>query len=186
MWSGDAVALRAKVRPRWSVESTTVKSAHKLDTDYGSLTVKLLDPTSGKKVTMSVLTPIDTVSDTAVFGDEVAVMGKAGRASAVVRLNITSRRLVDQFFCYGPRVVSSRWIVAVEFYFSSLAATATDVVILYDLSKSPALNRQGKGASRLGEKQPTGVGRPVFPEWNATHMSYDNYNVSTTLESDST
>ncbi len=122
-----------------------------------------------------VLTRIDS---SFVAGDKLAVLGDAGRAQAVIVFDLRQAREIDWFFCYEPKRISPQWIVYVEFYPAHSAGYSTDVVLIYDLGKTPSDNcLDSRGAVHLPPSigdYAVRVGIPVYPESNASQHSYLN------------
>ncbi|MBN2564862.1 MAG: hypothetical protein JXB46_04045 [Candidatus Eisenbacteria bacterium] len=88
---------------------------------------------------------------------------------------------MDWFYCFQPRRISDHWIAYKEFYFGqALGRVApTEVLLVYDLAKTPAENRltspSGMTFPRpVDENNQMGVavGVPVFPQVNARERSY--------------
>jgi hypothetical protein len=106
-----------------------------------------------------------------VSENKLTLLGAAGRAQAVVVYDLESKKKLDWFFCYQPQQISSDLIAYVEFYPSHAAEEPTDVVLIYDLRKSPEQNRLTSRTDRGGHIQ---VGTPVYPQENARKRSYAN------------
>ncbi len=112
-----------------------------------------------------------------VSDDRLVLLGEAGRTQAVEIFDIDTGQKRDWFFCYSPQRISDSMIASVEYYPSMTAETPTDVLLIYDLSKTPLENRLDK-SSRIPPQRkdrPVQVGIPVFPESNAEHRSYLNH-----------
>lgn len=170
----DCKGQGTAVSQDWIVTSASVAGVP-VEGKGATLTGRAQNAQRNRWVTLKARSPIERVTASVAFGEDVAVLGKAGRADIVVRLSIRTGRIGDQFFCYGPHAVSGHWIAAVEFYFSSLAETSNDVVFIYDLSKSAAQNRAARGASAVGDMRAVSVGTPVFPEANASAQDLNYY-----------
>jgi hypothetical protein len=117
------------------------------------------------------LTRLDTAR---VSGDKLVLTGGAGHADSVSIADLKSRRLIDWLYCYQPEQLSDRWVAYIEWYPRS-AMNAANVVLLYDLSKSPAENRLNGAKLDIPAPEtgaPVEVGAPVFPDVNARQESY--------------
>jgi hypothetical protein len=108
----------------------------------------------------------------------LVLLGEAGRADAVVIYDLVRREKVDWFYCYKPQQVSNTWIVYVEYFPSHGTSEPTDVVLLYDLEKTPMENRTKHETTRIPPdkyESPVEVGMPIYPESNAVQLSYTNH-----------
>lgn len=146
----------------------------------GRFTATISKPGGGENYQLDSHVPLTTLGQYFVEGNKLVLLGDAEAIEAVVVFDLSSKRVIDWFYCYAPQRVWDHWIVYVE-----LSPTHpfqnrfTDVVLLYDVSKSPLANRMGERASPVpppspGPNGPTRVGAPVYPEYNAAHQSYDN------------
>ncbi|HXE90968.1 MAG TPA: hypothetical protein VNK82_08410 [Terriglobales bacterium] len=128
--------------------------------------------------------PLTRITEHFVSGNELVLLGEAGRAQAVVIFDLIHRTKVDWFYCYKPQRLSERWIVYVEYYPALGEGEPTDVVLLYDLGKTPAENRLKRHAGPLPpgkHDSPIEVGVPIYPEANAEGSSYVNHVESVSL-----
>lgn len=153
----------------WQVvrSSSTLRAENKYD-----LLLGLSNRRSHATKTIKNETVIDAVSKAYVYQDKVAVLGKAGLAQAVLILDLKTGRRLDWFYCYQPQSIRADWIVYVEYYPNHVRGNPSDVVLLYDLSKSPLENRHQAAISV--EKYPTRVGTPIYPSANLDEVTYDN------------
>jgi|SRR5277367_2649995 len=119
--------------------------------------------------------PISELQDSFVVGDKLVALGRGGNADAVIIFDLLQRGKSDWFYCYQPQRVWDNLIAYVEWYPNHTPERVTDVVLLYDITKSPAENRQGKlGERAIAPTNPTRVGFPIYPESNASQNSYLN------------
>jgi hypothetical protein len=144
------------------------------------LTAIAFSQANGERVKLSASVPLERIDEQFVTGDKLVLIGDTNRPQAVVILDLRSQKLIDWFVCYAPQRVSEQWIAFVEFYFPHVSdGEPTDVVLIYDLLKSPSENRLGR---ELGMKLPPGaldeaaqhVGTPVYPDWSVKQRSYRN------------
>jgi len=122
---------------------------------------------------------LDKISDAYISGDKLVLLGRAGQVSAVEMFDLVRRAKLDWFYCYVPRRITDNWIEYVEFYPSHMyTAVPTDVVLVYDLAKTPQENRlekvPGERIPALPSDSPAHVGMPIYPEMNARMRSYTN------------
>ena len=142
------------------------------------LTATLTSTTASQTIEVSAGVDLTGVDEYFVSGDKLVVLGEAGRAEEVVIFDLLARRELDWFYCYYPMRLSDDWISYVEFYPSMRSETPTDVVLVYDLTKTPVENRLVKDPSEVipapDKRGPVHVGVPVYPERNASQRSYMN------------
>ena len=162
---------------KWKVTDVSLTP----DTERAStLKVAVKDSIRSRAFEISASVTLTGVDEYFVSGDKLAVVGEAGRAEEVVVFDLLTRRKIDWFYCYYPRRLSDDWIAYVEFYPSMSAEAPTDVVLLYDLTKSPVDNRLTRvpaetiPAPATGP-QPIQVGIPIYPQLNASGKSYANH-----------
>jgi hypothetical protein len=162
---------------KWKVTNVSLAP----DSERSStLTATVKDSIHPRAVEVSASVTLTSVREYFVSGDKLAVMGEAGRAEEVVVFDLLSRREIDWFYCYYPARLSEQWIAYVEFYPSLGADMPIDVVLLYDLTKSPIDNRLTRmpteriPAPETGP-QPVRVGIPIYPPLNAAARSYTNH-----------
>lgn len=122
--------------------------------------------------------PLTKVTDNFVFRDRLVVMGNYGRAFAVAIFDLTSRKALDWFGCREAVRISQSWIASVEWYPEHGMRWPTDVVLIYDLEKTPGQNRllNAEVPSTLPpiSDLPIAVGFPVYPTANALEESFRN------------
>ena len=128
---------------------------------------------------MAEQTLLTEIGNSFVSHDKLAVLGRAGKSSAVYIFDLQERRLIDWYFCIEPKKVSSDWIVYVEWHprlFGS--AAAREVVLLHDLKNDPRHNRLPSPAKEMIPvpitAAPVEVGEPIYPEENVKNRSYRN------------
>lgn len=145
----------------------------------GRLTVGLSRDDTAFEITSEIR--LSAVRDHFVFRDRLVVIGdvgEPGRASGVVIFDLADRKLLDWFVCWEPTRISESWIASVEWYPEHGERWPTDVVLVYDLDRSPVQNRVGKVTLPFAPPPITGapvaVGIPVYPPANAIDGSYTN------------
>ena len=170
--------------PRWSIEGVLLRPdpepARRLpaDTVPNQLTVAVLDSLSNVRFDVSSDVRLTAVRDSFISGNKLVTIGDAASASAVMIFDLLSRRLIDWFYCYSPQRLSDHWIACVEWYPRFVQGAPTEVVLIYDLRRTPADNRL-PSAVPLSipapiASSPVQVGIPVFPESNVRQRSYQN------------
>ncbi len=119
----------------------------------------------------------NAVNSAFITGDKLIIFGDAGRTQAVEIFDIPSRKKLDWLFCYDPRRISQSLITCVEYYPTLAEGQPTDVLLVYDLSKTPQENRlvPAPHIPPLRTDRPTQVGIPIFPQVNVDRKSYDNH-----------
>jgi hypothetical protein len=144
-----------------------------------TLTATVKSDIPAREVELSTTVTLTSVREYFVSSGKLIVMGEAGRAQEVVILDLLARREADWFYCYYPQRVSEGLIAYVEFYPSMSAETPTDVVLLYDLTKSPTDNRLVRAPTEIIpapiSASPIQVGIPIYPQLNASGKSYTNH-----------
>lgn len=160
----------------WTVDHVTLVP-HSEEWQQG-FTASITETTHGETFEISADVPLTRIDEYFVSGNHLAVMGEAGRAAAVVIFDLETREKTDWFYCYQPQRISESRIVYVEWYPAHAASTPKDVILLYDLTQSPAKNRLSTARPMpipAPEKaSPVTVGIPIFPEANFRHKSYRN------------
>jgi hypothetical protein len=168
--------LLAAEPPTWKIDKVSLAPESDL---VGRLTVGLSKDTTTFEITSEVR--LTALSDHFVVRDRLVVVGEVGehgRASGVVIFDLTNRKLLDWFVCWEATRVSESWIAFVEWYPEHGERWPTDVVLVYDLDKSPSQNRVGKvklpfTAPSIADAS-VAAGIPVYPYANAVEESYAN------------
>lgn len=131
---------------------------------------------------MSTEVVLTTVDSSFVWGNKLAVLGDAGRSQALVIFDLKNRKEIDWLFCYEPQRIGATWVAYVEFYPAHSTGNPRDVVLVYDLARSPRDNRlEVSSPLRLPPHRrdyPVHVGIPVYPDSNAQEKTYINEVVS--------
>lgn len=157
----------------WKVDKVSLAPGSNLT---GRLTVGLSRGSTAFEITAEVR--LTAVADYFVFRDRLVVLGDLGRASGVVIFDLANRKALDSFGCWEARRISDSWIASVEWYPEHGQRWPTDVVLIYDLDKTPAQNRL-----RSATSESIAVGIPVYPSANAVQESYRNVAPSAELAS---
>lgn len=179
-----ANAVLANSPEEWKIDSLTLAPdtdpANRLP-DGGApnkLRVAVSNRELGLRFNLSGDVRLTAVKESFTTRDKLVIIGDATTPYEVVVFDLSSRRLVDWFYCYAPHRVSSAWIAYVEWYPNHGMGVAKEVLLVYDLTKTPDENRL-PSAERLpipaalagGAAQ---VGIPIFPESNVQQQSYVN------------
>jgi hypothetical protein len=167
------IGLSGAPSPAWKIEKVnlTPHTEHE-----NMLSVKISRNRSEPSFEISSAVTLTSVDESFISGDRLVVLGEAGRVQAVVIFDLLRKEKIDWFFCYYPQHVSGEWIVYVRW----LPPRATgDVVLLYDLTKSPTQNRV-ESKSHLpipapNTAAPVDVGVPIYPDFNRLYKSYWNF-----------
>ncbi len=128
-----------------------------------------------RKTTIEDDVPMDELASNYIASDKLILFGHGGNADVVVIFDLLGGKKIDWFYCYQPQRVFNNLIAYVEWYPNHGPDTYTDVVAVYDTRRTAAENRQGRfEGTPVAPTNPTRVGFPVYPEFNATHHSYSN------------
>lgn len=169
-------ARGAELPSPWKVNKVTL--APQTEEWKQKLTASITELNQGKTFEISADVPLTRIDDYFVSGNHLAVMGEAGRAAAVVIFDLKTREKTDWFYCYQPQRISESRIVYVEWYPAHAAGIPKDVILLYDLTQSPANNRLSTARPMPipapDIASPVTVGIPIFPESNVLQKSYKN------------
>lgn len=161
--------------PAWTVQKVTLAPG---GTNVRALTAIVVKAGSTQPLEVSSNVPLSKIDQSFAAGDRLIVMGEAEKTDAVVIFDLLKRTKIDWFYCYEPRRVAENLIVGVEYYPAHIAGEPTDVVLLYDLQKSPIENRLGETSGMEipapDLAAPVRVGIPIYPESNAISKSYIN------------
>ncbi len=141
-------------------------------------TASITEAKRGETFELSADVPLTSIEDYFVSDTHMVVIGEAGRAAAVVIFDLKTREKIDWFYCYQPQRISENRIVYVEWYPGHGAGNPQDVILLYDLTKSPGSNRLESAVPMPipapDKASPVTVGIPIFPESNVLQKSYKN------------
>jgi hypothetical protein len=154
-------------KPVWKIEKIGLSQV----TDRGS-TVTATITNSARRESFKLSDPsvLTETTDAYISGDRLVLMGSTPRAAAVEIFDLPRRAKVDWFVCYEPHRLTGRWIEYIEFYPRWIpGGEPTDVMLVYDLAKTPVDNRPGNAADERIQ-----VGFPIFPTENAATRSYRN------------
>jgi hypothetical protein len=169
-----SIAYGADASARWTLQLTPrISHARGNNTLIASIADNKKHDTF--KLTTDII--LSSVEEAFIVGNKLAVLGDAGKTQAVVIFDLSKRKEADWYFCYEPqRLDYSSLIAYVEYYPSHSNAETTDVVLVYDLQKTPRENRLLPVAVLPPRRHdyPVAVGIPIFPAYNAQHKSYDN------------
>lgn len=97
-------------------------------------------------------------------GQKAIVMGYVNEAlSEVVVLDLKANRISDSFLAYQPSISpDGKFVAFTKFYPTHNVNGTSDIVLLYDLEKSPLLNRAPGGEQR-GDGMDSEIGIGVYP-----------------------
>lgn len=144
------------------------------------ITLNVTDMQRRTAFTLSAKVDLSEIRDTALYGDKLMIVGIAGNTEEVVIFDLLRREEIDWFFCNGAKQVVPGKIVIVEWQPNHLGGTVLDdVLMLYDLSKTPFANRL-KATHNTHYPLPvdadgegvTNVGVPIYPQDNANGGDY--------------
>jgi len=162
----------------WKIEEFTLTP---VKLGVRSLTASIIRLSDSQPVELSDQVALEKIDNTFIWNDRLVLLGDAEKASVVEIFDLMTKKKVDWFVCYQPRRISDNWIAYAEFYFGEAQGrrVPTEVLLVYDLAKTPAENRLTSTAgmtfplpvdttSWMGVE----VGLPVFPRVNARERSY--------------
>ena len=163
--------------PAWTVDSVSLQRGESEDAP-SSLAITARNASTGSRTSLTDRVVLTQVDSTFVHDNRLVVLGRAHRVSAVYIFDLRTGKREDWFLCMIPSRIASDWIAYIEWYPNHATADFSDVVLIYDLTRSPIENRFGQEkldtipAPDTGA--PTRIGIPVYPEFNARTKSYDN------------
>lgn len=171
-----STAMLGYEQPQWSVKRVGLQpeSHNEIVRKFTGI---ISSPSHGN-IELSSDVPLNKIGKYFIAGDKLALLGEAGNADAVVIFDLISREKIDWFYCYRPQQISPTGLAFIEFYPNHSPANFTDVVLLYDLLKTPKENRLGKAKDETipagNTDSPVEAGIPVYPETQAAEHSYSN------------
>jgi hypothetical protein len=157
---------------RWRIDSLSLV----IDSERESaLTLKAYNTQGLRGVDLTTKVRLTKIEESHLVGDRLAVLGQAGQAATVVIFDLSKGQELDWFYCILPPVLDSR-IAYMEFYPPHISGVLREVVLVYELAKSPADNRLLSSRDRASPTPitgvPTEVGIPIYPQWNVQNSSY--------------
>ncbi len=156
----------------WKVESVHLAP---LPENRGHFTAVVSGAGRVQKVKLESDVPMDEILENYVSADKFVLLGHGGNTDSVVIFDLLRGTKIDWFYCYQPQRIWENSIAFVEWYPNHGQDRFTDVVLVYDLTKGPAENRQGTlRQSRISPTNPITVGFPIYPVSNAARNSYVN------------
>jgi len=180
IWTGLTAIVPCQVSQRdpareWVIRAVTLAPEGEQQPKVMNATI--WDKTHNETVELAADVSIINILESFVWKDRLVIFGDAGRTQEVVIFDLLARQKIEGYFCYAPVRVSDSWIIYVEFYYSS-TRWPTDVLLAYDLAKSPIDNRLGKAPNlRISPDKteyPTRVGMPIYPDSNVKQKSFTN------------
>jgi hypothetical protein len=171
------VCITATADEAWSVSKVSLVPT---DEHTARLQATVTGSPGRESFTLADQVTLTKIAKYFVFRDRLVVLGEAGRAQAVVLYDLLKREKIDWFYCYYPDRLSDSLLVYVEWFPNMVAGGEPfDVVLLYDLEKSPTENRIDKNSKAApipapNRSAPVRVGLPIYPPSNAQTKSYEN------------
>lgn len=168
-----ALPAHGSLAAEWTIDKVQISPSG--TEGYGQLHASLhQQPGHNKEINASTIS--NHLLSAFTFKDKLVLFGDAGRAQSVEIFRISTGDKVDWFICYDQWRVSANLIASTEFYHTLAAGTPVDVVLAYDLTKTPRENRLTQPPHIPPElsDQPTSVGIPIYPPENASSGSYRN------------
>lgn len=144
------------------------------------LTLNVTDFYSRTTFSLAAKVDLSEIRDTALYSDKLALWGIAGNTEEVVIFDLKRKAEIDWFLCNGVKQVVPGKLVISEWQPNHLGGVLLeDVLMLYDLEKSPFANRLKIGPNTrfplpLDEQDEamTDVGIPIYPQANADKGDY--------------
>ncbi len=137
-----------------------------------SLQIVYRNTSSHQDLHVKVDSNIAVISSIHTYKNRAVVLGQTGNVGLVEVVDILTARQVDSFYCYQPYFFGESWIAYVQYYPQHGAGNPTDVVRVYNVSKSPSANRYGRQPP-VAERYSSQVGISVFPT-NVLPGNYSN------------
>jgi hypothetical protein len=179
-----AGAFATESADRWKVENISLKPRAELiegtSFSWNDLTLNVLDVQRRAAFTLSAKVALSEVREPILYGNKLAIVGIAGNTEEVVIFDLSRRTEIDWFYCNGAKQIIPGKLVIAEFQPNHLGGVLLDdVLMLYDLSKSPSENRI-KAARNTHYPLPVGadgegvteIGIPIYPQDNANEGNY--------------
>jgi len=144
------------------------------------LTLNVTDLYSRTTFSLAAKVDLSEIRDTALYSDKLALWGIAGNTEEVVIFDLKRKAEIDWFLCDWVKQVIPGKLVISEWQPNHLGGVLLeDVLMLYDLEKSPFANRlkirpNTRFPLPLDEQDEavTDVGIPIYPQANADKGDY--------------
>jgi len=166
---------RAAATSQWKIERISLTPTGEAAGRFTALVSRAATP---ETISLAADVPFIAVKEYFVAGDRLAVIGTGKNTDGVVVFDLVRQQEIDWFYCYQPQKAWNDSIVYIEWYPNHITERTTDVVLVYDLTKSPVANRLEKNAPQTfppsRSAKPTRVGLPVYPDSNLKDQSYRN------------
>ena len=172
----SALAQNKEPEPLWKLVAARVES--KSPTSLGDHTVyAAFSREASAKFEVSSLTFIDKITQVAINGDKVMLIGSGAGLDEAITIDAMSRSVVGRSLALSMRLLANKWLVSIEWYPNHLFPPQypNDVVLVQDVQRGerqcPAkLSAEPSQFSALV----IAAGRPVYPVNNAAECSYSN------------
>jgi hypothetical protein len=143
--------------------------------DY-SFTYVLRSKNSGEQETLVIRDETSSIESIRLGeGSSLVFFGEVGRSAHDVNIfDVATGKLRDSFLCYGCQMSPSGKYLLFKHWYPRFAERflTSDVLLIYDLSSTPAANRIG------GSVETDAVGHPVFPQDAVGHPIFPQKNVA--------
>jgi hypothetical protein len=174
--SSSALAQAKEVKPSWKLVATHVES--RSPTSLGDHTIyAAFSGEAAAKFEVSTVTFMDKVTQVAVNGDKIMVIGSGAGPDEAITIDARSRSVVSRSVALSMRLFANKWLVSVEWYPNHLFPPQypNDVVLVQDIQRGEQQcpskpSDEPSGFSALVRA----AGRPVYPAKNAAECSYSN------------
>lgn len=163
--------------------------SEKYKTDYRRYTFRVYDKLNKKESSFEMESMITDIERLEIIKDRLVVIGEVSNVSSgVAIIDLKQSKEIDFILCYRPQFSETKKYIIYEKFYPRFVdpQVLSDLILIYDLDKSPMANRVGEtgkeyenikkkidgvGAPRylrLSEK----VGYPIYPEDNIEKQSY--------------
>lgn len=176
VWFAQA-AFASAISDRWKIGDVHLAPRTEIVT---GLTVEIADRHRGGAFRLSADVVLSEVRDSVLYGDRLALIGRAGNTEAVAVFDLERRKEIDWFYCSGAKQIMPGKIVLTMWEPNHPLYLGDVLLMLYDLTKSPSANRSRASSNAhyplpvedQGEET-MNVGTPIYPQHNADEGSYE-------------
>jgi hypothetical protein len=172
-----STAFAADDTGRWRIDNVRLEPRRQY---VRNITIKIVDSHLKTTFTLSNEVGLSGIRETIFYGNKLVLLGSADNTYEAVIYDLLRRKEIDWFDCDGAKQVVPGKLVVAEWQPNHLGGTVLDdVLMLYDLSKTPSANRL-KVAHNIQFPLPveeqseamTDSGIPIYPQNNADEGDY--------------
>lgn len=166
---------------RWKVELVDISSCENCPTKQ-SFRFSVVDLEKNESFEMILKNYTRKVKFLHLYNSRFIIVGELPYLGDIVTCySLQDQKIIDEFYCYAFSVSSNgRYAIFKKYYprFTPMEFR-TDVVLVYDFSKSPRENRVQRGRECIDHEN---SGIPIFPMYNAKNkIGVPNYGIDNFL-----